>query len=122
MATSLILTKSSCPCPYPKRYCGRGLNASAHKGSKQVAGSTVQAQYLHRRAIAGMIESGPIPALYSEDGWGWSIYDNGSSDRLGIPHHNRQADAQPRAARHGLLETLGPTAPPSASAGRDREF
>jgi len=69
-----------------------------------------------------MIESGPIPALYSEERWGWLIWGNGSSDRLGIPHHNRQADAQPRATRHGLPETLGPTAAPSASTGRDREF
>ena len=30
-----------------------------------------------------MIESGPIPALYSEERWGWSIWGNGSSDRLG---------------------------------------
>src|SRR5258707_13361647 len=41
-------------------------------------------------------------------------------DLRGIPHHDRQADAQPGAARHGLPQPLGPTAPPCASAERDR--
>jgi hypothetical protein len=33
-------------------------------------------------------------------------------DLRGIPHHDRQADAQPGAARHGLPQTLRPAAPP----------
>src|SRR5262249_11324949 len=40
-------------------------------------------------------------------------------DLRGIPHHNRQADAQPGAASHGLPQTIGPTASPCASRGRD---
>src|SRR6516225_6784506 len=43
-------------------------------------------------------------------------------DLRGIPHHNRQADAQPGAASHGLPQTIGPTASPCASRGRDRGF
>jgi hypothetical protein len=35
---------------------------------------------------------------------------------------NRQADAQPGAASHGLPQTIGPTASPCASRGRDRGF
>src|SRR5215469_12695983 len=101
MATELTLTKSSCPCPYPKGYCGGGLNASAHKGSKQVAGSTVRAQRPPSAGHRRHDREWSVLALYSEERWGRSIWGNGSSDRLRIPHHNRQADAQPRAARHG---------------------
>src|SRR5262249_43210765 len=43
-------------------------------------------------------------------------------DLRGIPHHNRQADAQPGAASPGLPLTSGPTASPCASGGRDRGF
>ena len=75
---------------------------------------------LQRQAIAGMIESGPIPAVP----WRGALAADrsGAMDLRGIPHHDRQADAQPGAARHGLPQTLGPTAPPCASAGRDRGF
>src|SRR5215468_11481731 len=47
---------------------------------------------------------------------------SGAMDLRGIPHHNRQADAQPGAASHGLPQTVGPTASPCASRGRDRRF
>src|SRR5215469_2588866 len=47
---------------------------------------------------------------------------SGAMDLRGIPHHNRQADAQPGAASHGLPQTIGPTASPCASRGRDRGF
>jgi transposase len=63
---------------------------------------------LQRQAIAEMIERGPIPS--------------GAMDFRGIPHHDRQTDAQPGATRHGLPQTLGPAAPPCTSAGRDRGF
>src|SRR5262249_10193625 len=43
-------------------------------------------------------------------------------DLRGIPHHNRQADAQPRAASHGLPQTIGPPPSPRASGGRNGEF
>src|SRR5262249_25483274 len=42
---------------------------------------------------------------------------SGAVDLRGIPHRDRQADAQPGAARHGLPQTLGPTPPPLATAG-----
>jgi len=71
-----------------------------------------------RQAIAGMIESGPDP------GGAWrgalAADRSGAMDLRGIPHHNRQADAQPGAASHGLPQTIGPTASPCASRGRDR--
>src|SRR5262249_47264395 len=47
---------------------------------------------------------------------------SGAMDLRGIPHHNRQADAQPGAASHGLPQTIGPTASPCASRRRDRGF
>src|SRR5262249_21239073 len=47
---------------------------------------------------------------------------SGAMDLRGIPHHNRQADAQPGAASHGLPQTIGPTASPRASGGRERGF
>src|SRR6188472_236844 len=47
---------------------------------------------------------------------------SGAMDLRGIPHHNRQADAQPGAASHGLPQTIGPTASPCASRGHDRGF
>src|SRR5262245_6567887 len=47
---------------------------------------------------------------------------SGAMDLRGIPHHNRQADAQPGAASHGLPQTIGPTASPCASRGRNRGF
>src|ERR1700756_1603182 len=47
---------------------------------------------------------------------------SGAMDLRAIPHHDRQADAQPGAARHGLPQTIGPTASPCASRGRDRGF
>src|SRR6201981_1674982 len=72
-----------------------------------------------RQAIAGMIESGPIPAV---QGVVRAADRSGAMDLRGIPHHNRQADAQPGAASHGLPQTIGPTASPCASRGRDRGF
>src|SRR5215467_5846072 len=73
-----------------------------------------------RQAIAGMIESGPIPAVHG--GGALAADRSGAMDLRGIPHHNRQADAQPGAASHGLPQTIGPTASPCASRGRDRGF
>ena len=75
---------------------------------------------VQRQAIARIIESGPIPAVHGVVRW--RLIDLAAMDLRGIPHHDRQADAQPGAARHGLPQTLGPTAPPCASAGRDRGF
>src|SRR5262249_6300350 len=43
-------------------------------------------------------------------------------DLRGIPHHNRQADAQPGAASHGLPPTIGPTPSRGASGGGDGGF
>src|SRR5262249_22750432 len=43
-------------------------------------------------------------------------------DLRGIPHHNRQANAQPGAASHGLPQTVRATASQCAGRGRDRGF
>jgi transposase len=74
---------------------------------------------LQRQAIAEMIESGPIPAVHGVVRW--RLIDL-AQDFRGIPHHDRQADAQPGAARHGLSQALRTAAPLRASRGRDREF
>src|ERR1700739_2452017 len=72
-----------------------------------------------RQAIAGMIESGPIPAVH---GVVLAADRSGAMDLRAISHQNRQADLQPGAASHGLPQTIGPTASPCASRGRDRGF
>src|SRR4029450_9218190 len=75
---------------------------------------------LQRQAIADMNREGPDP------GGPWrgalAAARSGAMDFRGIPHHDRQTDTQPGATRHGLPQTLGPAAPPCASAGRDRGF
>ena len=66
-----------------------------------------------RQAIAQMIESGPIPAVHGVVRW--RLIDLVQWIFEEFRDHDRQADAQPRAARHGLPQTLGPPAPPCAS-------
>jgi hypothetical protein len=44
---------------------------------------------------------------------------SGAMDLRGIPHHDRQADTQPRASVYGLPQTVCPTAPPRSSGGCD---
>src|SRR5262249_16211142 len=93
------------------------IAAATSGASGKSPGKPSKLNDLQRRAIAGMIESGPIPAVP----WRGALAADrsGAMDLRGIPHHDRQADAQPGAARHGLPQTLGPTAPPCASARRD---
>src|SRR6516164_834093 len=47
---------------------------------------------------------------------------SGTMDLRGVPHRDRQADAQPGAARHGLSQALRTAAPLRASRRRDRGF
>ena len=47
---------------------------------------------------------------------------SGAMDLRGVPHHHRQADAEPGTARHGLSQAVGPPAPSCAGRGRDRGF
>ena len=72
-----------------------------------------------RLAIVRMIESGPIPG--SPRRGALAADRSGAMDLRGVPHHDRQADAQPGAARHGLPQALGTAAPLRASRGRDPE-
>jgi len=86
------------------RFNARGPDALLNGKSP---GQPCKLNELQRRAIADMIESGPIPAVH---GVGALAADrSGAMDlfeefRITI----RQADAQSGAARHGLPQTLGP--------------
>ena len=73
-----------------------------------------------RQAIAGLIESGPIPAVHGVVRW--RLIDLAQWNHRGVPHHDRQADAQPGAARHGLPQALGTAARLRASRRGDRGF
>jgi transposase len=97
------------------RFNARGPNAVVNGKSP---GHPSQLNGLQRQAIAEMIERGPIPAVHGVVRW--RLIDLAQMDFRGIPHHDRQTDAQPGATRHGLPQTLGSAAPLSASAGRDR--
>ena len=73
-----------------------------------------------RQMIARMIESGPIPAIHGVVRW--RLIDRAQWIFEGVPHHDRQADAQPGAARHGLSQAVGPPAPSCPGRRRDRGF
>ena len=75
---------------------------------------------VQRQAIARMIESGPIPG--SPRRGALAADRSGTMDLRGVPHRDRQADAQPGAARHGLSQALRTAAPLRASRGCDRGF
>jgi transposase len=54
---------------------------------------------MHRAALAAVIESGPIPAVHGVVRWRIRSL---PMDLRGISRRRRQADAEPRTARHGL--------------------
>src|SRR6516162_9390028 len=85
--------------------------------------STVQAVQAQRHSAAG---HRPHDREWPDPGGAWrgalAADRSGAMDLRGISHHNRQADAQPGAASHGLPQTIGPTASLCASRGRDRGF
>ena len=72
----------------------------------------------HRAALATMIESGPIPAVHGVVRWRmidlcqwvWEEF----RDQRG------EADAEPRIARPGLSQAVGPAAPSRPDDGGDR--
>jgi transposase len=76
-----------------------------------------------RQAIVLMIENGPIPAVH---GLPWlgalAAGRSGAMDLRGVPHHHRQVDVQPRAARHGLSQAVSPPAPSCPGGGCGRGF
>ena len=74
---------------------------------------------MQRAALAGVIESGPIPAIHGVVRWRMIDLANGSGRSSGS---RRQADAQPRAARHGLPQALGAAAASRPGRGRHRAF
>jgi hypothetical protein len=74
-----------------------------------------------RQAIARMIESGPIPAIHGVVRW--RLIDLVQWIFEEFPHHDRQADAEPGAARHGLSQAVGPPTSSSRPGGeRHRGF
>jgi len=75
---------------------------------------------LQRQAIAGMIESGPIPAVHGVVAL--AADRSGAMDLRGIPHHDRQADAQRELRAMGYRKLSARPRQPCASAGRDRGF
>ena len=86
---------------------------------RKVAGATVQAQRRpapgHRSHDREWADSGS-PRRGALAG----CHRSGTMDLRGVPHRDRQADAQPGAARHGLSQALRTAAPLRASRGRDR--
>src|SRR6478609_5946382 len=83
-------------------------------------GATVQAQRRpapsHRSHDRELADSGsPRRGALAADR-------SGTMDLRGVPHRDRQADAQPGARRPGLSQALRTAAPLRASRGRDRGF
>ena len=74
----------------------------------------------HRAALMARLDEDPIPSVH---GGGALALDR--SDRVGlgrVPHHDLQADAQPRAAGHGLPQALRSPAPPREERGGGLRF
>ena len=74
----------------------------------------------HRAALAAIIESGPIPAVHGVVRW--RIVDLCQWIFEGVSRRRRQANVEPRTARHGLSQALGPSPPSCSGRRRDRRF
>ena len=72
---------------------------------------------VQRQAIAGMIEKGRIPG--SPRRGALAADRSGTMDLRGVPHRDRQADAQPELRAMGYRNMAAPL---RASRGRDRGF
>ena len=70
-----------------------------------------------RQVIAQMIENGPLPAIHGVVRWRLIDLAQWIFEEFRITI--AQADPQPRAARHGLPQTLGAPPPPCAGRGCD---
>ena len=70
---------------------------------------------VNRQALMQIVESGPIPAVHGVVRW--RLIDLGALGVRGIPYCDQQADAEPRIARHGVAQAVGP---PPASHPRHR--
>ena len=98
------------------------FNAHGPQGliDRKAPGQPSRLDAKHRAALAAMIESGPIPAVHGVVRWRiidlcqW-VWDEFQDQRL-------QADAEPRAARDGLPQTVGAAAPSRPGRGGDRGF
>src|SRR6516164_4737753 len=87
---------------------------------RKVAGATVQAQ--RRPALSHRPHDREWADSGSPRRGAWAADRSGTMVLRGVPHRDRQADAQPGAARHGLSQALRTAAPLRASRGRDRGF
>ena len=95
------------------------FNERGWSPERQVAGPAVQTQ---RRPAAGhRPHDREWPDSGSPRRGALAADRSGAMDLRGVPHHDRQADAQPGAARHGLSQALGTAAPLRASRGRERK-
>ena len=98
------------------RFNARGPDALLNGKSP---GQPSKLKDLQRQAIAGMIESGPIPAVHGVVRWRLIDLAQWIFEEFRITIAKQTLS---RELRHGLPQTLGSTAPPCASAGRDRGF
>ena len=73
-----------------------------------------------RRAIARMIESGPIPAVHGVVRWRLIDLAQWIFEEFRITIAKQTLE--PGAPRHGLSQALGPAAPLCAGRRRDRGF
>src|SRR5436190_556161 len=95
------------------RFNARGPDALLNGKSP---GQPCKLNELQRRAIADMIESGPIPAVHGVVRWRLIDLAQWIFEEFRITIAKQTLS---RELRHGLPQTLGPTAPPCASAERD---
>ena len=74
----------------------------------------------HRAGLAAIIESGPISAIHGVARW--RIIDLCPMDLRGIPRGRRQADVEPRTARHGRSQAFRSSSPSCPGRRRNRRF
>ena len=74
----------------------------------------------HRAALVARLDEGPIPAVHGVVRW--RLVDLIAVALGGVPHHDLQADAEPRVAGHGLSQALGPSAPSRQERGGGGRF
>ena len=85
---------------------------SGRADRRQGAGQCRQADDAQRRALAEIVESGPIPAIHGVVRW--RLQGSGAVDLRGVPHLAERDHGRPRTAGAGLSQALGASAPSCA--------
>jgi transposase len=95
------------------------FNADGPAGllDRKAPGQPALLNLAHRRALATMIETGPIPAAHGVVRW--RLVDLAQWNLGRVPDHALGDDLGPRLASDGLPQALGP-APPSCAKPRRR--